>query len=71
VQARAFDPLRPSLALGGGIRYATLFGPVRLDVGFRVLGDPPLVSGIVNGKEVSVPVDAPPFALHFSVGEAF
>lgn len=71
VQARAFDPLRPSLALGGGLRYATPFGPVRLDVGVNVLGDPPVVTGVVNGRNVSVPIDEPSFALHFSVGEAF
>jgi translocation and assembly module TamA len=71
VQPDPGDRLRPSLALGGGLRYATDFGPVRLDVGARVLGAPPEVTGTVNGRPVTVPVDEPPFAVHFSIGEAF
>lgn len=57
----------PTVAVGGGLRYHTLFGPVRFDVGYRVAGDPPRVWA----ADASYPVDESPFSLHFSIGEAF
>jgi translocation and assembly module TamA len=59
------DLSRLELAVGGGLRYATLFGPVRLDVGLRprmftyVTGFTSLVHGRFPG------------AVHISIGEAF
>jgi outer membrane protein insertion porin family/translocation and assembly module TamA len=58
---------KPHLAPGFGLRYPTPIGPVRLDVGFRVLeflgeeqpqGNPPYVFGA-------------PIALHLAIGQAF
>lgn len=58
---------KPHLAPGFGLRYPTPIGPVRLDVGFRVLealgqeepqGNPPELFGA-------------PVALHLAIGQAF
>ena len=63
-----FDLLSsPVVAVGGGLRYHTLFGPVRFDAGYRVAGKP----ARVFTADASYPVDEPPFSLHFSIGEAF
>lgn len=63
-----FDVLAsPVVAVGAGLRYHTLFGPVRLDAGYRVAGTPPKVWA----GDASYVVDEPPFSLHFSIGEAF
>jgi outer membrane protein insertion porin family/translocation and assembly module TamA len=57
----------PHLAPGLGLRYPTPIGPVRMDVGFRVLeyldkekpqGSPPTLFGA-------------PVAVHLAVGQAF
>jgi translocation and assembly module TamA len=57
----------PIVAVGGGLRYHTLFGPVRLDFGYRVAGKPVRVwTG-----DASYPVDETPYSLLFSIGEAF
>ena len=45
-------------SVGGGLRYATAIGPIRLDVGVR-LGNPPEFA------------DQPRWALHFGLAEAF
>ncbi len=63
---------RPQLSAGGGIRYQTLIGPLRLDVGYRIPG-----AQVIGGE------DPPPRflldlgwvrfagALHITIGEAF
>jgi hypothetical protein len=57
---------RPNTTLGGGLRYKTIVGPVRLDVGWRVPG----LQG--NSEE---PRRDPLFklrgAVHLTIGEAF
>ena len=58
---------KPHLAPGIGLRYPTPIGPVRLDLGFRLLealgeeepeGNPPDVFGA-------------PLAIHLAIGQAF
>ena len=64
------DPLHPNVALGAGLRYRTPFGPVRLDVGYRVISNlPRLVAADETLTNLTVPES--PFALHFAIGEAF
>lgn len=65
------------VAVGLGLRYRTVFGPVRLDVAYRV-NDPPIPtdfsSDLPADDGFGNPVRAPSisrFALHFSIGEAF
>jgi len=64
------DPSDPNVAVGAGIRYRTPFGPVRLDAGYRVISVLPM---LVAGDETLTTTRVPesPFALHFSIGEAF
>lgn len=64
------DPLRPNVAVGAGLRYRTPFGPVRLDVGYRVTSRlPRIVAADETLTDLRVPES--PFALHFAIGEAF
>ncbi len=53
-----FD-LRPSLSMGGGIRYFTIIGAIRFDVAFRVAP-----------QHDRYPLQ-PDWLFHFSIGEAF
>lgn len=64
-------------AAGIGLRYQTMFGPVRLDFGYR-LNNPPLSVTSINGTPFEPPCGrsdtfACParYALHFTIGEAF
>jgi len=59
------DLSRLELAVGGGLRYATPFGPVRFDVGLR-----PRMFTYVTGLP-SVLHGRFPGAIHISIGEAF
>lgn len=54
------DLLRPHVAVGPGLRYRTPVGPIRLDIGFRL-----------NRRSPLDPASASPFAIQFSLGEAF
>jgi translocation and assembly module TamA len=66
-EARTLSLKFLNVALGLGLRYRTVFGPVRLDFGWRA-NDPPLE--ISNPDGLVVP-RIPRFAFHFSIGEAF
>jgi len=60
-----------NIAVGLGLRYRTLFGPLRLDAAYRV-NDPPL--GFIRAPDLPQGAEPDPiwrFALHFSIGEAF
>ncbi|HWV37161.1 MAG TPA: BamA/TamA family outer membrane protein [Vulgatibacter sp.] len=64
------DPLGPDVAVGAGLRYRTPFGPVRLDVGYRLTSRlPRIVAADDTLTDWTVP--EPPFAVHFAIGEAF
>ena len=78
--------LRPNVAVGSGIRYHTLFGPVRLDFAYRVVNRQPTALATVtelvpdeNGELRPVEtrrltqryVAEDRFAFHFAIGEAF
>lgn len=75
VSRRVFD-LRldfPHLTLGPGLRYKTPVGPVRVDFGVRVPGLQ-RVGGELDPREQAPQFDLGvkgPFALNFSLGEAF
>lgn len=69
VREDAGELRRPNLALGTGLRYRTPFGPVRLDVGWLAVRNLPCV--VEDGACGTAQVDTSPFALHFSIGEAF
>ena len=66
----AFHFDRPNTTLGGGLRYKTIVGPIRLDVGW-------LVKGLQGDRSDSSSVDTsdPLFgfngAVHLTIGEAF
>ncbi|MBX3247895.1 MAG: BamA/TamA family outer membrane protein [Myxococcales bacterium] len=65
-----FDHIR--LAVGAGLRYDTIIGPIRFDVGVRVPGaqviggDDPLTGRDV--RLLGIPING---AFHFTIGEAF
>ena len=77
VVARALNVANLQYAAGLGIRYKTLFGPVRLDAAFRL----PRPGGEIPGVQivgisdpnagVGVYRDQPRFLVHFTIGEAF
>jgi outer membrane protein assembly factor BamA len=58
-RASDLDLLQLRGAAGFGIRYRSPIGPIRLDIGFKLDR-----RSIGTGRE-------PPFALHFSIGQAF
>lgn len=60
---------RPHLSCGGGARYDTPVGPIRLDIGYRVDG-----AQFPDGASFERPPDkllGVPIALAFGIGEAF
>jgi translocation and assembly module TamA len=61
--------LRPNVGVGAGLRYATPFGPVRLDAGWLAVRNLPCI--VEGGLCTDARIDESPFALHFSIGEAF
>ena len=65
----AFSAIQYSV--GGGIRYLTSIGPIRLDVGWR-LGDPSYFGSGVD-PETGQPLGSaePRWAMHFGLSEAF
>ncbi|WP_373047397.1 autotransporter assembly complex protein TamA [Vulgatibacter sp.] len=65
----AGELLRPNVGVGAGIRYKTPFGPVRLDVGWLAVKNLPCL--VEDGACSDVAVEEDPFAIHFSIGEAF
>ena len=56
----ALDPLHLHWATGLGLRYHTLVGPVRMDVGYRL-----------NRRGAGEPDPGQTWAVHLSLGEAF
>jgi outer membrane protein insertion porin family/translocation and assembly module TamA len=63
----------PHLSAGPGIRYMTPFGPLRVDFGWRIPGLQ-RIGGALDPREEPPPFNfliTGPFALHFSIGEAF
>ena len=64
----AHDALQ--VAVGLGLRYQTLFGPVRLDFGYRVTRPPLQVETVGDLGAVSV-INLPRWSLLLSLGEAF
>jgi len=61
--------LQPNVAVGAGLRYRTPFGPVRLDAGYLVVRNLPCI--VQGGACTDATIDDAPFAIHFSIGEAF
>ena len=59
---------RPNTTLGAGLRYKTIVGPVRLDVGW-------LVPGLQGNNDGQLVLQDPLFgfngAVHLTIGEAF
>jgi len=62
--------LRPNVAVGAGLRYKTPFGPVRFDVGWLVAKNLPCIVE-TSGACSETTLEPDPFALHFTIGEAF
>ncbi|MDR0965371.1 MAG: BamA/TamA family outer membrane protein [Myxococcales bacterium] len=58
------------IAVGLGLRYQTVFGPIRLDFGFRVTRPPLQVEALDESGPVRL-VDVPRFSLLLNLGEAF
>jgi outer membrane protein insertion porin family/translocation and assembly module TamA len=63
------DFTRPHLSAGGGFRYGTPIGPVRLDVGYRL----PFAQNLSGARdeESPAPLLGLPIAVHLTLGEAF
>jgi outer membrane protein insertion porin family/translocation and assembly module TamA len=66
-----FRPDHPHLSCGGGLRYDTPVGPIRLDVAYRIPGVQ--VIGDYNVREEGDPGDifGVPLNVAFGIGEAF
>lgn len=63
------DLLAPHLSAGGGFRYGTPIGPVRLDVGYRVPFAQDFKRDVPEGNPRNV--FGLPIAIHVTLGEAF
>jgi outer membrane protein insertion porin family/translocation and assembly module TamA len=66
----------PHLSPGVGLRYASPIGPIRADLGYRLLehtGTPPPPTELQDEAETSTLFGARwlPVALHIALGEAF
>ena len=62
--------LQPNVAVGAGLRYMTPFGPVRFDAGWLAVKNEPCVV-TADGGCTQADLGTSPFALHFTIGEAF
>lgn len=69
---------RPHLSVGAGLRYRTIVGPLRFDVGYQVpgaqaLGQPDRVAfeNTVRRTEANLGLFRFPGAIHLTIGEAF
>jgi outer membrane protein insertion porin family/translocation and assembly module TamA len=60
---------RPHLSVGGGLRYDTPVGPIRLDLGFRIPGAQAPTGAADEGTPATML--GLPLALSFGIGEAF
>lgn len=71
--------LAPNLALGTGLRYHTLFGPVRLDFAWRLFNERPTALAAVYDADTGAEtlrltereVAEDRWGFHFAIGEAF
>jgi outer membrane protein assembly factor BamA len=63
-------PDRPHLSCGGGARYDTPVGPIRLDIGYRIPGLQ-YPKGASFEEDPPELFDAVPIAIAFGIGEAF
>jgi outer membrane protein insertion porin family/translocation and assembly module TamA len=61
----------PHLSCGGGARYDTPAGPIRLDVGYRIPGMQVIGGLTPDEKAPSTFVFGIPIALHIGIGEAY
>lgn len=59
------------LSCGGGVRYDTPVGPIRLDVGYRIPGMQVLGERSTEEREPQTFPFGIPIALHFGIGEAY
>ncbi|HEY3451811.1 MAG TPA: BamA/TamA family outer membrane protein [Myxococcales bacterium] len=60
-----------NFAVGLGVRYRTLFGPIRLDVAWRVNNPPLDLTFATDLPAGAQPAPISRFAVQFSIGEAF
>jgi outer membrane protein insertion porin family/translocation and assembly module TamA len=61
----------PHLSCGGGGRYDTPAGPIRLDVGYRIPGMQVLGGLTPDEREPSTFIGGIPIAVHIGIGEAY
>ena len=61
----------PHLSCGGGGRYDTPAGPIRLDVGYRIPGMQVLGGLTRDEREPSTFIGGIPIAVHIGIGEAY
>ncbi len=71
-RGRSYRFLHLNASAGFGLRYLTLVGPIRFDVGFRIPGLQKLDgSGDIEAEAERLPLIESPGALHLTIGEAF
>lgn len=63
------DPSSIQFGIGGGIRYESPIGPIRLDIGYKVNPDSKDLNKFSNGIDNGKWTDR--WGLHFSIGQAF
>lgn len=70
-QTTSFTHLHPHVSAGGGLRYDTPVGPLRLDVGYRIPGLQNIGSDLSRQQERPGTVFGAPIAISIAVGQAF